>query len=156
MHAKGQSCLTLSVLWSVACQVPLSMGFSRQEYWSGLPFPCLGNLLDPGTEFTSPSLAGRFFNTESPGKLYFCYLSLIGSFSHVQVLETLFRHFCYHENPTTCLKKISVEKHRILLAIRIANIESYFRHQPMLLLKISFLTEISTSYFFLFELVSVL
>ena len=112
--------------------------------------------LDPETELASPSMAGRFFNTESPGKLYFRYLSLIGSFSHAQVLEIFFRYFCYHKNPTTCLKKFSVEKYRILLAIRIANIESYFRHQFMLLLKISFLTEISISYFFLFGLVSVL
>ena len=111
--------------------------------------------LDPGTELASPSMAGRFFNTESPGKLYFRYLSLIGSFSHAQILETFFRYFCYHKNPTTCLKKFSVEKYRILLAIRIANIESYFKHQFMLLLKISFLTEISIS-FFLFGLVSVL
>ena len=34
--------------WTVACQAPLSMGFSRQEYWSGLPFPTPGDLLDPG------------------------------------------------------------------------------------------------------------
>ena len=51
--------------WTVACQVPLSMGFSRQEYWSGLPFPSLGDLPDPGTEPTSlmsPALAGGFFS----------------------------------------------------------------------------------------------
>ena len=56
----------------VACKAPLSMGFSRQEYWSGLPFPTLGNLPDPGIEHTSPvspSLAGRSFTTEPPGKL---------------------------------------------------------------------------------------
>ena len=41
--------------WTVACQAPLSMGFSRQEYWSGLPFPPLGDLLNPGTEPTSPA-----------------------------------------------------------------------------------------------------
>ena len=35
----AQSCLTLASPWTVACQAPLSMGFSRQEYWSGLPFP---------------------------------------------------------------------------------------------------------------------
>ena len=66
------SCVQLfSTLWSVACQVPLSMGFSRQEHWSGLPCPPLGDLLDPGTEpvsLLSPTLAGRFFTTEPPGK----------------------------------------------------------------------------------------
>ena len=42
-------------LWTVAHQAPLSMGFSRQEYWSGLPFPSPGDLPDPGTEPMSPS-----------------------------------------------------------------------------------------------------
>ena len=58
---------------SVACQAPLSMGFSRQEYWSGLPFPSPVDLPNPGIEATSlmsPALAGRFFTTgttwESP------------------------------------------------------------------------------------------
>ena len=57
-------------LWAVVHQVPPSMGFSRQEYWSGLPFP-LGDLPDPGIELeslVSPALAGRFFTTVSPGK----------------------------------------------------------------------------------------
>ena len=55
-------------LWIVAHQAPLSMGFSRQEYWSGLPFPPPGNLSDPGIEpvpLTSPALAGRFFTTSA-------------------------------------------------------------------------------------------
>ena len=57
--------------WSVAHQMPLSMGFSRQEYWSGLPFPSLWDLPDPGVEPTSLAslaLAGRFFTTVPPGK----------------------------------------------------------------------------------------
>ena len=49
----AQSCLTL---WTVACQTPLSMGFSRQEYWNGLPFPLPGDLPDPGIEPVSPAL----------------------------------------------------------------------------------------------------
>ena len=55
-------------LWAVARQVPLSVGFSRQDYWSGLPFPPPGDLPNPGTECTSltyPSLAGRVFLTNS-------------------------------------------------------------------------------------------
>ena len=48
-------------LWSVACQVPLSMGLSRQEYWSELPFPSQENLPKPETEPESPALASRFF-----------------------------------------------------------------------------------------------
>ena len=54
--------------WTVAHQVPLSMEFSRQEYWSGLPFPSPEDLLDPGIEPASPALAGRFFTTEPPEK----------------------------------------------------------------------------------------
>ena len=45
-------------LWTVACQAPLSMEFSRQEYWSGLPCPPPGDLPDPGIEPVFPSLAG--------------------------------------------------------------------------------------------------
>ena len=55
-----------AMLWAAACQAPLSMGFSRQEYWSGLPCPTPGDLPDPGIEpesLTYPALAGRFFTT---------------------------------------------------------------------------------------------
>ena len=52
-------------LWTVGCQLPLSMGFSRQEYWSELPCPPPGNLPDPGTERASPALAGGFFTTST-------------------------------------------------------------------------------------------
>ena len=54
--------------WTVAYQVPLSMGFPRQEYWSGFPFPSAGDHPDPGMEAASPSLAGEFFSTEPPRK----------------------------------------------------------------------------------------
>ena len=50
------SCLTLETSWTVACQAPLSMGFSRQEYRSGLPFPSPGDLPDPGIKPGSPAL----------------------------------------------------------------------------------------------------
>ena len=49
------------ILWTVARQAPLSMGFSRQEHWSGLPFPSPGDPPDPEMEPVSPALAGRFF-----------------------------------------------------------------------------------------------
>ena len=57
--------------WTVACQAPLSLEFSKQEHWNGLPFPTPGNFLVPETEPTSlgsPALAGRFFITEPSGK----------------------------------------------------------------------------------------
>ena len=58
-------------LWTVACQAPLSVGFSRQEYWSRVPFPTRGDLPDPGIEpisLESPALAGGFLTTALPGK----------------------------------------------------------------------------------------
>ena len=53
--------------WTVARQVPLSMGFPRHDYWSGLPFPPPGDLPDPGIEPVTPAVAGRFLTTEPPG-----------------------------------------------------------------------------------------
>ena len=64
----AQSCLTLATPWTEAYQAPPSMGFSRQEYWGGLPFPSPEYPPHPGTEPASPALAGRFFTTEPPGK----------------------------------------------------------------------------------------
>ena len=52
----AQSCPTLATPWTVACQAPLSMGFSRPEYWSGLLFSSQGDLPDPGIEPVSPAL----------------------------------------------------------------------------------------------------
>ena len=54
--------------WIVAHQAPLSMGFSRQEYWSGLPFPSPGDLLDPGIKLRSPALQADALTSEPPGK----------------------------------------------------------------------------------------
>ena len=51
--------------WTVACQAPLSMGLSRQEYWSGLPFPPPGDLSDLGIKPKSPALADVFFTTSA-------------------------------------------------------------------------------------------
>ena len=51
-----KSCPTLATLCAVACEAPLSMGLSRQEYWSGLPCPPPGDLPDSGTEPSSPAL----------------------------------------------------------------------------------------------------
>ena len=54
--------------WTIAQQIPLSTGFSRQEYCSGLPFPTPGDLPHPEIEPTSRALAGEFFTTAPPGK----------------------------------------------------------------------------------------
>ena len=64
------------------------MRFFRQEYWSGLPFPPLGDLPDPGTKLASPALAGRFFTTEPPGKPREHCVLVVQSLSQVQLFTT--------------------------------------------------------------------
>ena len=59
---------SFATAWTVACQAPLSVGFSRQEYWNVLPFPSPGDLPDPGNEPESFALVDRFYSTEPPGK----------------------------------------------------------------------------------------
>ena len=69
--SQSESCSVMSdpaTLWTVAHQAPLSMGFSRQEYWSGLPFPSPGDLPDPGIEPRSPALHVDALTSEPPGK----------------------------------------------------------------------------------------
>ena len=72
MHAKSlQICPIFCYPMDCSPQAPLSMEFSRQEYWSGLPCPPPGDLPDPGLEPTSlasPTLGGRFFTNWPPGK----------------------------------------------------------------------------------------
>ena len=63
-----QSCPTLCDPWTIAHQAPPSMGFSRQEYWSGLPFPSPGDLPDPGIEPRSPTSEADALTFASPGK----------------------------------------------------------------------------------------
>ena len=62
-----QSCSTIAIPGTVVCQAPLSMGFSRQEYWNGLLHPPPGDPPNPRIEIESLALAGRFFTTEPPG-----------------------------------------------------------------------------------------
>ena len=108
---KNRSVVSDSVTpWNVACQAPLSMGFSRQEYWGGLPFISPGDLPDPGIEpepFASPALAGGFFITSAtwedpfllhrasflPGCLFFSsrYLKVLPS--GISIPSTLFHSY---------------------------------------------------------------
>ena len=62
----AQLCLTLCIPWTVVDQAPQSMGFSRQEYWSGLPFSSPGNLPDPGIKPMSPVLQADTLTSEPP------------------------------------------------------------------------------------------
>ena len=61
-------CPTLGIQWTIAGQAPLSMGFSRQEYWTGLPFPSSRDFPDPGIESRSPALQADSLPTELSGK----------------------------------------------------------------------------------------
>ena len=89
MHVCAQSLSSVQLFMipcTVACQAPLSMGFSRQKYWSGLPFPTPGDLPNQGIKTASSASAGRFFTTsttwEAP-KVYYLtsFLLLIYPFS---------------------------------------------------------------------------
>ena len=62
-------CLTLATPWTVTHQTPLSMEFSRQEYWSGLPFPSPGALPNPGIRLASPALQADSLPIQPPGNL---------------------------------------------------------------------------------------
>ena len=72
VHVQLHNCVQPSVtLWAIAHQTPVSMGFPRQEYWSGLPFPSPSDLPDPRMEHTSPEsplVVHKFFTTMPPGK----------------------------------------------------------------------------------------
>ena len=71
-----------------AHSAPLSMGFPRQKYWSGLPFPSPGDLPDPAIEPLSPALAGGFFTTEPRGKLFLEVCCVLSRFSRVRGFAT--------------------------------------------------------------------
>ena len=74
--AHAFSCVwLLKTPWTVACQTPLSIGFPRQEYRSGLPFPSSGDLPDPGIKPTSPEFAGWFFTSWATGEVII-YISI--------------------------------------------------------------------------------
>ena len=70
-------------------QAPQSMGFSRQEYWGGLPFPPPGDLPDPGIKPLSPAPVGGFFTTEPPGNPHFIIVNRILEW-HMRKITTSF------------------------------------------------------------------
>ena len=85
-------------LWTIACQAPVSMGFSSHEYWSVLPFPSPGDLPNPGIKPTSPALAGRFFTSEPLGSLRDATFSSV-QFSRSVVSNSLRPHESQHARP---------------------------------------------------------
>ena len=84
------SCIQLFLtLWTVAHQAPLFMGFSRQEYWSGLPCPPAWDLPNPGIELRSPQLQAVSLLSQTPGKRYRCVSCLYQLSSVTQSCPTL-------------------------------------------------------------------
>ena len=89
--------------WTAAYQAPLSMGFSRQGYWSGLPLPSPGDLPDPGVEPRSPTLQADALTSEPPGKPELPYFGLISCTA--QMCPRVFRFvFVSFDEPRYCLK----------------------------------------------------
>ena len=87
----AKSCPTLGTPWAVACQVPLSMGFPRQEYWNGLLFPSAGDLPNPGIEARSPEFQVDSLpaELEEPSfKHLLLLLLLLSRFSRVRLCAT--------------------------------------------------------------------
>ena len=81
----AESCLTLVTPWIVASQAPLSMGFPRQKYWSGLPFPSPGDLPNPGVEPkspVSPAMASGFFTTRATWEAHTDMIMLLNTNAH--------------------------------------------------------------------------
>ena len=76
----SKSCLTLMTPWTVPCQAPLPMGFSRQEYRSGLPFPSLGDLHNLGIKSGSPELQSDSF-------IFFLQADSLPAMSDLQLIE---------------------------------------------------------------------
>ena len=114
VHAVSLSHVQLfATLWTVACQVPLSMGFSRQEYWSGLSFPSLRDLLDPGIKPASP--VSLHWQADSLPQI----LSHLGSLEIIlsNVLNILVQPFCKLVKIQTLLSQINNSQFSFLLDI---------------------------------------
>ena len=91
--------------WTVTYQVPLSMGFSRQEFWSGLPFPSPGDLSNPGIEPRSPALQADSLPAEPQGKPFvlkyirICRESAKGLHKILKAVSRRFRNACRNTKP---------------------------------------------------------
>ena len=101
--------------WTLALQASLSMGFSRSEYWSGLPFPTPGDLPDPGLGPASPvslALAGRFLPLCHLWKIYVCVGGVALSLSHFCISTYLEKKpsSLYISVLTTPIKKSDIKK----------------------------------------------
>ena len=94
----AQSCLTLATQWTVARQAPLSMGFSRQECWSGLPLASPGDLPDPGIKSRSPALQAYSLLMDLQAKPTERYYMSFFFFSESTACGHFFNQYQYHKN----------------------------------------------------------
>ena len=95
--------------WTVAHQAPQSVGFSRQEYWSGLPFPSSGDLPDPGIEPCSPALEADALTSEPPGKqVSFNFKAAVTICSDFGAQENKACQ-CFHVSPSICHAVIGLD-----------------------------------------------
>ena len=108
-----QLCLTLCDPMDYS--PPLSMGFSRQEYWSGLPFPSPGDLPDPGVEPGCPAMQAGFLPSELPGKPQFLLLK-IGNLSHkihwlkIFINSKKFKIFLYKDGEKNLMQTLGIQE----------------------------------------------
>ena len=136
MKVKLLSCVrALATPWTAAYQAPPSRGFSRQEYWSGISCPPPGDLPNPGIKPRFPTLADRFFTTESPAKPlialkgYFPLLArtsleekssfMVGKKKRMSCpkaihLNMFFNFCCHHETFKMCVCVCVCESHSVL------------------------------------------
>ena len=89
-------CSTLETPWTVALQAPLSIGFPRQEYWSGLSFLSSGDLPNSGIKLMSPALTSGFFTAEPPGSpsdsvkhTYIFFFQILFLYSYYKILSVV-------------------------------------------------------------------
>ena len=109
--------------WTVACQAPLSMGFSRQEYWRGEPFPFPGDLPNPGIKPGSPALQADSLPSEPPRKPWLllihtiCFISFYGSYhSNLNGPLGQNRIICAIYPPSACLHNPCMSETSLALA----------------------------------------
>ena len=127
-------CPTLASPWTVARQTPLSMGFSRQEYWSGLPFPSPGDLPDSGIEPRSPASQADSLPIELGGKPFLhLYFTMFHFYNQHEI-------FCEIKNFSKLTSKLHAEEENyilyclILLEIKIliyTIINKHTHHHPL-------------------------
>ena len=120
----AESCLLLETPRTIVRQAPLSMGFSRQECWSGLPFPSAGDLPHPGIEPRSPALQADSLPSELPGKPLRAMRSILClkegkvNESKSTKLITLFMSFLSYENCAETMRMLGKSQLEILVSTR--------------------------------------